>query len=296
MNPIPRRWFLSGLGVAVMGPRVGEAAESAGKSGAVLVATVPGVEPYQQAVDGLRSRLSGIEVAVADTDPKKLAEALGSGVRTAVAVGAEARAAFGKTETRLPVVSTMVLLAAADDQNSGGQGPLNQAGTVYLDIELPRIAQEIATRLPGKKRLGVIFDGDKRNEPNASVLGELGQQTTVAACERKGDLARAVAGLRGKADIVILMPSSSLYDAESVPPMLQTAIEQRMAVVGFSPGLVQAGAALGVYPDYAEMGVQAGEMVLAVLGKKQAGDETPRKIAVSTNARVLRLLGLKAAK
>ena len=164
---------------------------------------------------------------------------------------------------------------------------------------MTRIAAELAEHFPKWKRLGVLVDADKRNAPSDGVLTQLqaqGYKVQVAVCERKTDLAAKATAFRGKADLIVLLPSSTMYDAKSVPPLLQTAIENRLPLVGFSPGLLQAGTAFGVFPDYAELGLQASEMVLAQLAGKQGGEELARKVTFASNPRVLRLLGLNTPK
>lgn len=302
-SSLSRRRLCAGAGLLFAGARVPAYCETVGpKSPAkVLVVTVAGVGPYQQALDALRSRLTDKEIEVVELEPtgKRLTEALAAGAAVAVAIGIEARGALGRAETKIPVVSTMVLLSAADDQNSGGGAPAQQAGNVFLDLELTRIASELAEHFPKWKRLGVLVDNDKRNAPSDSMLAQLqaqGYKVQVAVCEKKTDLAAKATAFRNKADLVVLLPSSSLYDAKSVPPLLQSALENRLPLVGFSPGILQAGTAFGVFPDYAELGLQASEMVLAKLAGKQGGEELARKVTFASNPRVLRLLGLNAPK
>ena len=308
MRPFPsaslsRRRLCTGAGLLLLGARVPAFSETVvtKTQTKVLVVTVAKVAPYQQALDALRSRLTGMAIEVVELEPtgKRLTEALAAAPSVAVAIGIEARGALGRAETKIPVVSTMVLLSAADDQNSGGGAPAQQAGNVFLDLELTRIVEELATQFPKWKRIGVVVDSDKRNAPSPSVVSQLesrGYRVQVTVCERKTDLAAKATALRGKADVVVLLPSSTLYDAKSVPPLLQAALENRLPLVGFSPGILQAGTAVGVFPDYADLGLQASEMVLAKLAGKPGGEELARKVTFATNPRVLRLLGINPAK
>lgn len=303
-SSLSRRRLCKCAGLLFAGSQARGFGETVGPKSAankVLVATLAGVAPYQQALEAMRARLAGKELEVVELEPtgKRLAQALDSGAAVAVAIGIEARGALGRAETKIPVVSTMVLLSAADDQNSGGGAPAQQAGNVFLDLEMTRIVEELAVHFPKWKRLGVLVDGDKRNAPSEGVLGQLqarGYNVQVTVCDRKAELAAKATAFRGKTDLVVLLPSSTLYDAKSVPPLLQAALENRLALVGYSPGILQAGTAFGVFPDYAELGVQASEMVVSQLAGKPGGEELARKVTFATNPRVLRLLGLNAPK
>jgi ABC-type uncharacterized transport system substrate-binding protein len=66
-------------------------------------------------------------------------------------------------------------------------------------------------------------------------------------------------------------------------------------LVGFSAAFVRAGAAAGVFPDYADVGRQSAEFSLRLLRGDDRGAETesPRKFQVAVNQRVERLLGVE---
>ena len=64
-------------------------------------------------------------------------------------------------------------------------------------------------------------------------------------------------------------------------------------MIGFSEGFVRAGATIGFYPDYADIGVQTAEAVKRYLSDQGASKlEAPRKIRLAVNERVLRILGI----
>lgn len=91
-------------------------------------------------------------------------------------------------------------------------------------------------------------------------------------------------------------PDGTLYNGTTVKPLILASLESQLPVAGFSASFVRAGAAAGVYPDYLETGVQAGEMARKYLaGTAALSIEAPRKVRVAANASVARLLGLRLA-
>ena len=115
----------------------------------------------------------------------------------------------------------------------------------------------------------------------------------AAECSRPEDLVKSFLSLKGKADFVVVLPDSSLYNNTTVRPLIQASLESRLPIVGFSSSFVRAGAAVGIYPDFRDIGSQAADVVQKLIaGKTGMADESPRKLQVAVNQRVLRLLGL----
>ena len=61
-----------------------------------------------------------------------------------------------------------------------------------------------------------------------------------------------------------------------------------------SPWFVRAGAAVGVYPDFRDIGAQTAQLAERQLsGQAVTAEEGPRKVVVAVNQRVIRLLGVE---
>ena len=71
-------------------------------------------------------------------------------------------------------------------------------------------------------------------------------------------------------------------------------LESRLPIVGFSPRICAGGRrGQGVYPDYRGIGQQTAELVRRCLQPGDCADwETPVKLDVAVNAKVLRMLGM----
>jgi len=108
------------------------------------------------------------------------------------------------------------------------------------------------------------------------------------------ELLTAVRSLKGRVDLVVCLPDGTLYNSATVKPLILAALESHLPIVGFSQNFVRAGAALGVYPDFRDIGAQTAEIAQKQLAGQPAGPvEGPRKLVVGVNQRVMRLLGLE---
>lgn len=258
---------------------------------AVLVAYESGVAAYGDALRGLEASLGAEGMQALDLrEPgaeARLNQALAKNVQVVVAVGSQAVAAVRLRNAGLPVIVTMVLR------------PADTAGiSAYLDVGLPlrTLLPELRMLLPRRRRLGIIR-GPAQSRQTAEALESAalkeGYTAVVVDCDGPANLLRAVRALRGKIDVLLCFPDAGLYNAVTIKPLLLTALEERLPVVGFSPAFVQAGAAAGIYPDYYEIGRQAAEIALRIArGEKFSSSESPRRVRAAVNERVARLLGL----
>jgi putative ABC transport system substrate-binding protein len=267
----------------------------------VIVVFVSGVEAYLEAVSGLRAGLAGLVPSPVFVDLKSppaeadLTAALGKGPpRVVITVGAEALTAVASRRAEAAIVSTMIL--RSDWHRSSLAAPaMPRPLGLYLDVPLASLLSELRILLPGKNRCGLIRNSS-RDEPDPSLPGrvkQLGFTLETAACSRPEDLVKSFLSLKDKADFVVVLPDSSLYNNTTVRPLILASLEIRLPLVGFSSSFVRAGAALGIYPDFRDVGAQTAEVVQKLIaGTAGLGDESPRKLQVAVNQRVLRLLGL----
>jgi putative ABC transport system substrate-binding protein len=270
--------------------------------GQVVLVSMSGVRPFEEAVEGFRAGFNKaapplfIDLRSASGE-SELAEVLQQGsAHVVVTAGTEALSAVVARNYGGPVLAMMVLRADAAAVLSRSAPP-RRLLAVYLDVPLADVALELKSLFPGKKRLGLMRNVAREGRPDAPWLAALRQQgflVQVAECSAPEDLLRSFLSLKRKADFVLLAPDSSLYNEATARPLILASLENQLPIVGFSASFVRAGAALGIYPDYADIGRQAAEAAHRFAG---AGDgsveETPRKLVVAVNQRVMRLLGLE---
>ena len=295
---ISRRSMLIALPAALQcGGLVGHLRASlAGAAKRVAVAFPSALEPCAEAVEGLRLRLSGNEVALALLDVNAAtfgadaAQELARKPAVIVAVGSEAVHAVLEGASPAKIVSTMTLAA---DRVAGPQARRVTAA-VYLDIPIRTMIAELRKLFPEKVRVGVIRNPGREGDSALQIRSQAPEPGSleIADCATADQLLPVFLAFRKKVDFVICLPDGSLYNSATARPLIMASLENRLPIVGFSPAFLRAGAAVAVYPDYRSIGQQTADLVRRCLDPGDCASwETPRKIDVAVNAKVLRMLG-----
>ena len=263
----------------------------------VVIVTTSAVEAFDEATEGMRRGLvPAAKAVIVDlaANPANLTNQLGGKeVRLLVSVGNNALEAAARYGTA-PILATMVL--EADLKASRLRA---SAGGVVLDLSLGEVTAGLAKVFPGKTRAGMIHNSAVSSASEAELVSEAkaaGISLRVVDCPRPDRLLQALRSLQGLVDFVWCPPDGTLYNGTTVKPLILASLESQLPVAGFSASFVRAGAAAGVYPDYLEIGAQAGDLARKYLsGNSAMGIEAPRRIRVAANTRVARLLGLRLA-
>jgi putative tryptophan/tyrosine transport system substrate-binding protein len=261
----------------------------------VVIVTSSAVEAFAEAVRGIQHGLGpAVKAVILDLASKPLdsANALGAkDIRLLISVGNhafESAAQFGTA----PILATMLL--RADLAETRLRPP---SGALELDVPLGDILARMETVLPGKSRAAIIRNPDANSVPQATLAAQAkaaGMTLKVVDCPRPEKLLQLFLALRGQVDFVICPPDGTLYNSTTVRPLILASLENRLPVIGFSESFVRSGALAAVYPDYFDVGTEAGELARNYLsGASLPANARPRKLKVAANPRVARLLGLR---
>jgi putative ABC transport system substrate-binding protein len=265
----------------------------------IAVAVSSNAPAFDEAVASFRTALGedGSLVFLVQLDKREPPKSLigGARARVAVAFGSRAAEALALSDPDVPLVVTMVLTTDA----AGTVKPQQLVSTVSLSVNPASILTKLKIAFPDRKRLAVLLSPNTsplRSELVALAL-RLGYVLEVVECSGPRDVLGAFAALRGRVDFVWCLPDSDLFPSAAIPPILLASIKNQLPVIGFSEGLVRAGAAVGFYPDYADIGVQTADMVKRYLAKQSVSRlESPHKIRMAVNDRVLHILGIERPK
>ena len=263
--------------------------------GPVAVVYTSEAGPYTEAVEGLRAAAGNIPLTMVDlrspNGQAMLETVLQRGSsRLIVTIGGDALDAVTARNADIPLVASMVMRS----EQARARHP---AASLHLDIALLDILNEVKSVFPRKTRVAVIRNPVLPGQIDSATLAKARQQgftVQMADCANPEELLRILRSFKGQVDLVLCLPDSSLYNGTTVKPLILTSLESRLLVVGFSESFVRAGAAIGVYPDFRDIGVQTGEIVRKQLaGQAVAAEDGPRKLVVAVNQRVIRLLGVE---
>jgi hypothetical protein len=281
------------LSAAVSGAAFG--AENPSCEAAVLFRS--GSDAYDDAVAGVRASLGSSPcriqyVDLADASAEKSLPGLVSAQKLTVAVGIGAWERLGANSSGKNIAA----LILRHDLKIGAPRP---SGAMFADVPLLTTLEKLHELFPDKLRVALIHR-PSWPAPDTATLArarQMGYELHVIECAGPEKLLSTFSALKGKTDILIAEPDTELYNSTTVKPLVLASLEMRLPVVGFSPGFVRAGALVGIYPDFQELGRQAGELASTMLaGKNQYVEQDVRKVVVAVNPRVVRLLGMEPAR
>ncbi|MGQ0810784.1 MAG: ABC transporter substrate-binding protein [Nitrospiraceae bacterium] len=220
---------------------------------------------------------------------RKLAQKIRASDATLVfAVGLKAALAAKLEIVDIPVIFSMVLDSAKHDLTMP-----NMTG-VLLEVPIDRQLATIRSILPSVKRIGVLYDPSKtintieeaRRQAKAYgfelVLGQVSSEKQVPT---------ALRGMLGTVGALWLVPDSTVLTDESLRFILNSALDQNVPVIGFSPEFVKSGALLSVSVNYGDVGRQSG-----LLAKKVIESQAPLSIRAVSADRIKIAINLKTAR
>lgn len=275
----------------------GSLADPPVRPGQVLVVGSSRAPAYQEAIEGIGSALSDAGVAFrvltldASGNPDQVGALLGARPVAVVAVGSPALEVIRASQPDLPVLATMVLGAVG-----AGRQPREPVVTLTLEVPAGVVLARLRTLYPKRNRIAVVRGPALASSTVAEIRSEArkhGFAIEVIDAPGPKDLLDRLATLRDRADFLWCFPDSALYQGPLVPALVLAAIRNRLPLIGFSEGMVRAGALVGFYPDYHDVGLQTGEaLVRRLAGTALASYQHPRKVNWAVNERVTRVLGL----
>lgn len=206
-------------------------------------------------------------------------------------------------ENTFPGISVLALLVPRESfhgmpwPSAGGR----RTSAVFIDQPWDRSLHLIAAFDARLNRVGLvvsdgaggILDELVRDAKTASLAR--GQSLIVERIGNGQGVAEALRRLLPNVDVLLLMPDSGVVNTANVQNVLLTSYRFRVPVVGFSPGLVTAGAVAAVYSTPEQIGREGAEM--AIKWNPDTGFLPPpryaREFDLGINERVARSLGLR---
>ena len=263
----------------------------------VLIVTSSGIAPYEEVLEGIR-KAGGRPPYVLDLRQSNAASMLSEAprfknIRVVVAIGAEAVEALSAERGSAPVIA-----AAVTPHLLPKDAARRPASMVQVQVPLGTLLESIKTVFPEKHRLAFIRSPNLP-EPAAAMLKaaeSAGFSAKIIECAGPTQLLRALQSLQDQADLVLCFPDAALYNSATIKPLILASLRYHLPLVGFSESFVRAGAVMGVYPDFHEIGSQSAELIQKILnGQAVSRSEAPRKFRIAVNQNITRLLGLAYA-
>ena len=266
----------------------------------VVILKSSDIAAYNQAISGFKAALPS-DVVLAEYDlqgdlekGRKLARKIRAADPALVfAVGLKAAKAAQLEIVDIPVVYAMVL----DPAKYGLNAP-NVTG-VLMEIPMERQLIMIKSLLPRLKHVGTLYDPSKTAtliEDARRLLKSNGTELVPIPLNNERDVPGALRTLLPSIDALWLVPDSTVLTDESLRFILNTALEERVPVVGFSREFARSGALLCLSVNYGDIGRQAGQLTRKILDghvSLPAKPLHPDRIEMSLNRKTAKFLDIE---
>ncbi len=206
------------------------------------------------------------------------------------------RAASRPEWARVPVLSALV---PRDGFAAIWSRPPGWVSAAYLDQPVGRYLALIRRAMPRLNKVGVLVHEDALvlRQALLKAAQDKGLSLVMGTVNGPDTLSAALRTVLSEADVLLILPDSAVADVSALQHMLITAYRQRVPVVSYSPALVKAGAALGVYASPAQAGRQVAAMLKGALSSPAIGSAWPSSrladgFTIAINEQVCRSLGL----
>ncbi len=290
------RWSLAVLFSLLFCPALASAAD-------IVILKSSDITAYNQAIAGFKAVLpGGITLSEYDLQGdlekgRKLARKIrASDPALVFAVGLKAAKAAQLEIVDIPVVYSMVL----DPAKYGLNSP-NMTG-ILLEVPIERQLAMIRTLLPNLKHIGTLYDPSKTTtliEEARRLLKPNGTELVPIQISSERDVPGALRALLPSIDALWLVPDSTVLTDESLRFILNTALEERVPVIGFSREFARSGALLCLSVNYADIGRQAGQLTRKILDGQVSLPVKPLhpdRIEVSMNRKTAKFLDIDIPK
>jgi putative tryptophan/tyrosine transport system substrate-binding protein len=153
--------------------------------------------------------------------------------------------------------------------------------------------------LPDRRRVGVVL-----GPTSAGLANELRGSTrerdlalNLAEAVDSANVYSALQQVLPTSDALLALPDPVTFNATTVYGVMLTTYRAQVPVIGFSEGLVKAGALLGLYSTSAQVGRQGAEIASRTLAGESGlpAPQYPRYFTVRVNGTVARSLGIPIA-
>jgi putative ABC transport system substrate-binding protein len=265
----------------------------------IAVVKTQDIEAYNLALDGFKEALSGkgVEVWMAGDlgGAKNLSYSVIDSIKAKspaliLALGSAATTAVQKEFPDVPVVFSMVLNPVASGFIKSTHSSGNNLTGASLDIPVETQFRELLSVLPRVKRIGVIYNLEENREiiNEASLIAKgMGLELVTAVVGSEKAVPEALDDLIKKVDALWSVSDNIVFTSQSIQYILLNTLRNQMPFMGISPSYVKAGALMALSCDYKDVGHQAGEVAIRVIGGEQPNNipiTAPRKVYLSLNS------------
>jgi len=166
---------------------------------------------------------------------------------------------------------------------------------IFLDQPLVRQISLISAVLPGKHRIGVLFDFLPNNDLDRlrQQISKYGFSLHDRVISQTLPLQEALQKVLRESDMLLALPNSSIYNSSTLRNILLATYRSAIPLVGLSPSYVKAGALCAIFSTPTQIATQA-LLSIQQFGKISTlqAAQYPQLFEVMVNEQVGQSLGL----
>ena len=294
------RW-LAAAGAAVLLGALLLPAGTGASGDRIAVVVSSGDEPFRQAVAGFQDHLArqGVKQQLnvvtlgeaGETDGAQLQRISSEGPKIVLAVGTAATDLTLRKITGAPVVACLVLRTERIEHAGNAAG-------VSLEFPLETQFAWLQRILPQARTVGVLYnpaENQRRIDAAVQTAKRFGLRIEAEPVSSPKDVPAALNSLAKRADVLWCIPDAVTLSAVISKNILLFSFRNSIPVIGPSPAWVKAGALYSLDWDYADLGVQCGEMAVKILAgasPASVGVASPRRVQYTLNLATARQMKL----
>lgn len=192
-----------------------------------------------------------------------------------------------------PLLATLLSRSQYGSSLAGSAPPASPVSAILLDQPASRQAAFLRQLLPGRKRVGLLTSSQTKSQQGdfRKAVERAGLNLQGELVEHEGLLLSALESLLPRVDVLLAIPDGTLYQRQTIKPLLITAYRHQRPVIAFSASFVRAGALAALYSTPQQIAAQTASL-LRSRGTRLPPPAGPDDFSISINTSVAEALGL----
>lgn len=222
--------------------------------------------------------------AILTTTPDGLRDALQGNPALIVAFGQQASSEALLVAPGRPQLHTLI----SERLHAEHVQRRHELSAIYMEQPLDRQFRFIRFLMPEKRRLGVLLSEQSMHFKDrlTALADEYAFALHIETVSSGSEIGRQLHALNGKVDVLLSLPDPLIYNPRTLGTILLTSYRDNIPVIGFSAGMIKAGAVAGIYSSASSVGREAADTALDLLADHPPVSTHPRLFEVAVNRRV----------
>lgn len=193
-----------------------------------------------------------------------------------------------------PILATLLTRQSYERALSDFPSSSRRISAVFLDQPPARQALLIRQLLPEAKRVGLLVGGDTRLQVMRfqQAMASRGLRLEYEEIENEATLLSALNSLILRADLLLAIPDTTIYNRTTLKPLLITTLRNQKVIIGFSESMVNAGALAAIHTTPAQAAKQVAQLIISQ-GTTLPAPQSANTFTLSVNHSVAQSLGIK---